>query len=292
MPALPRVADCCACSAPVSVARFSGQRFATAQASDYRALVCVLLEGGSDGENTLIRYDSAGYQQYAVGAYRGLRHQHRAERAVADPADRARPRRTAWHPACAAMQSLFDQKRLAVIANVGVVQRPVTRAGLQADTDPRPSQLFSHADQVREVQTADATDLLQTGWGGRIADRLSTFNAGNPFPGADHARRCATVHQWQYVDSACRPDERFLRASCRAATCRSTGLRDAALLQMLDESRTNLYEQRRADAGQAEPAVVHLSSIRSWAISNTPHRLPCSTARTTTSACNCGKSRA
>ena len=34
-------------------------------ASDYRALVCVFLQGGNDGENTLIRSDAAGYQSYA-----------------------------------------------------------------------------------------------------------------------------------------------------------------------------------------------------------------------------------
>ena len=35
-------------------------------APDYKALVCVLQLGGNDGENTLVRYDSAGYQNYAA----------------------------------------------------------------------------------------------------------------------------------------------------------------------------------------------------------------------------------
>jgi hypothetical protein len=34
-------------------------------AADYKALVCLFQAGGNDGENTLVRYDTAGYQQYA-----------------------------------------------------------------------------------------------------------------------------------------------------------------------------------------------------------------------------------
>src|SRR5450755_4200816 len=36
------------------------------QASDYKALVCVFMFGGNDGNNTLIPIDTAGYGQYAV----------------------------------------------------------------------------------------------------------------------------------------------------------------------------------------------------------------------------------
>src|SRR5262249_10285166 len=43
------------------------RNFALAQAAaDYKALVCINLAGGNDGENTLIPYDSAGYQAYAA----------------------------------------------------------------------------------------------------------------------------------------------------------------------------------------------------------------------------------
>ena len=35
-------------------------------ASDYKALVCVFMFGGNDGNNTLIPLDTAGYGQYAA----------------------------------------------------------------------------------------------------------------------------------------------------------------------------------------------------------------------------------
>ena len=43
-----------------------GRGTALAQAApNFKALVCIALLGGNDGENTLIRYDNAGYQHYA-----------------------------------------------------------------------------------------------------------------------------------------------------------------------------------------------------------------------------------
>ena len=44
---------------------FAERNRALAQAApDYRALVGVFMQGGNDGENMLIRYDTAGYQRY------------------------------------------------------------------------------------------------------------------------------------------------------------------------------------------------------------------------------------
>ena len=39
---------------------------ASAQAADYRALVCVFLYGGNDGLNTIVAADDAGYARYAA----------------------------------------------------------------------------------------------------------------------------------------------------------------------------------------------------------------------------------
>jgi len=125
---------------------------AESPASDYRALVCVMQEGGNDGENTLIRHDSAGYQQYAAvrPAASGINIAQSSLLPV-QPPSQSFP--YAFHPACTALQALFNEKKLAVIANVGNLVRPATRAGLLAGTDPRPSQLFNHADQLRQIQT-------------------------------------------------------------------------------------------------------------------------------------------
>src|SRR5713226_7203833 len=36
-------------------------------AGDYKALVCIYLNGGNDGNNTVVPADATGYQAYSVG---------------------------------------------------------------------------------------------------------------------------------------------------------------------------------------------------------------------------------
>ncbi len=88
-----RLLKCCRRHAACS--RRSSATVALAQsAPDYKALVCIFLQGGNDGENTLIRHDTAGYQTYAAIRTTGVGHQHSAGAAAADPAGARRTRRT------------------------------------------------------------------------------------------------------------------------------------------------------------------------------------------------------
>ena len=57
-----------------------------------------------------------------------VRHQHSAGAAAADPACAGGPP-FGFHPACAPLQALFDRKKLAVVANVGMLAQPSTRVG-------------------------------------------------------------------------------------------------------------------------------------------------------------------
>ena len=149
-------------------------------ATDYKALVCLYLQGGNDGENTLIRYDNAGYQNYAsIRTPASGINIPQAQLLPIQPAKTATP--YGFHPACAPLQGLFNQKKLAVVANMGMLVRPSTKAGLAAGS-PRPANLGSHLDQEMQIQTADYTSFERVGWGGRIADRLDPFNPGTLFP--------------------------------------------------------------------------------------------------------------
>ena len=83
----PSAGSCCKFAAASGLLAAIERNVALAQsAPDYKALVCVNLAGGNDGENTLIRYDTAGYQNYATIRTAGFRHQHPAGAAPADPA--------------------------------------------------------------------------------------------------------------------------------------------------------------------------------------------------------------
>ena len=67
-----------------------------------------------------------------------------------------------------------------MLANVGTLVRPTTRAQFQQRQDTAPQNLFSHEDQQAQMQTA-ALDDGQTGWAGRTADKVQSIFGGN-FP--------------------------------------------------------------------------------------------------------------
>ena len=150
-------------------------------APDYKALVCLYLQGGNDGENTLIRYDGAGYQNYAsVRSPASGINIPQAQLLPIQPAGLSTP--YGFHPACGPLQKLFDQKKLAVVANMGMLVQPSTKQGLVTQGAQRPTNLFSHSDQELQMQTCDWTSSDRVGWGGRIADRLDPLNPGTLFP--------------------------------------------------------------------------------------------------------------
>ena len=118
------------------------RNFALAQAApDYRALVCINLVGGNDAENTLVRFDTAGYNAYAAvrPPASGINIA-QGDLLPVQPASIATP--FGFHPACAEMKALFDQKKLAVVANMGMLVQPSTKSGLEAAFAPRPAALF------------------------------------------------------------------------------------------------------------------------------------------------------
>lgn len=144
-----------------------------AQVGDYKALVCVFLFGGNDGTNTVVPYSQTDYNAYAT-----------ARTNLALPRTDLLPitpltsdgRSFALHPVLTGLQSLFAQKKLAVVANVGPLLVPTTRQQYQQRTVPLPPQLFSHSDQQTHWQTAWPEEVPKTGWGGRLADVINAAN--------------------------------------------------------------------------------------------------------------------
>jgi uncharacterized protein (DUF1501 family) len=77
------------------------------------------------------------------------------------------------------LQTLFNQGHLGIVANVGTLVAPVTRAQYLAGGAAVPPQLFSHADQSVQWQTSVPDQISKTGWGGRMADALQSLNANS-----------------------------------------------------------------------------------------------------------------
>lgn len=151
----------------------------SAPASDYKALVCVFMFGGNDGNNTVIPLDTGGYASYSNVRTAGSGIQlAQASLLPIQPANSSTP--YGLHPALDELKALFDQRHLAILANVGTLTQPTTKAQYAAGV--RPESLYSHADQQAQWQSSVSKGPSATGWGGRIADQLASFNASSGFP--------------------------------------------------------------------------------------------------------------
>ena len=154
-------------------------------ATDYKALVCVFLNGGNDGNNMLVSLDQ--YDGPAGSLVEGYSNVRNAA-GLAIPKANLLPLTPAsggsygFHPNMPQMQSLFSQGKLAVLCNMGPLVEPLTRTTYQNGTGKKPLQLFSHSDQQGLFQTAIASTASQTGWGGRLADKTNGLNGSATFP--------------------------------------------------------------------------------------------------------------
>lgn len=152
-------------------------------ATDYKALVCIFFNGGNDGNNTIVPVDATRYGEYAnVRNAAGLAIPAPGQTGGLLPVNPLSGGAYGLHPSLPELKTLFDNRQLAVVSNVGPLVEPLTRATYQNGSGKRPLQLFSHSDQVAQWQTSVANDTSQTGWGGRTADRATTLNGAATFP--------------------------------------------------------------------------------------------------------------
>ncbi|HBL26417.1 MAG TPA: hypothetical protein DD490_06245, partial [Acidobacteria bacterium] len=140
---------------------------------DYKALVCVFQYGGNDSNNLLV---PRGTDYTAYAAARSNLALSQASLLPVTPLSGAGGRQWGLHPSLTGVRNLFNQQRIALVANVGPLVAPVTRAEYLAGTAALPPQLFSHSDQTVHWQTSLPDQPVRTGWGGRVADLLHTLN--------------------------------------------------------------------------------------------------------------------
>jgi uncharacterized protein (DUF1501 family) len=150
-----------------------------AGASDYKALVCIFLYGGNDANNMIVPLDTAGYANYAqTRSFLALPQAQLLPLAVASGAPLY-----GLHPALPGLQSLWAAGQLAVVANVGTLVQPLTKAQYLSTATIKPQSLFSHIDQQHQWQASiSSTSSSNSGWGGRLTDQLSALNVNSSVP--------------------------------------------------------------------------------------------------------------
>jgi len=147
--------------------------------SDYRALVCVYLQGGNDGHGTVIATDPESFAAFttARSGAPGLAY----PMANLLPITLKTPqsgRTFALNPSLGGVQSLFNAGRAAIVANTGTLVTPASKTQINANSVPLPDSLFSHFDQTAAWH-AIASNLgssERVGWGGAVADAIEAMN--------------------------------------------------------------------------------------------------------------------
>ena len=147
---------------------------------DYRALVCVFLFGGNDADNMVVPIDGQARMDYE--SVRASLLLDAASLLPIGSVNHATYGTTTYglHPGMTHLHAIAS--KLAVVANVGTLVKPLTKDEYRLKLQPVPQALFSHADQQRQLQTASPIVPSGTGWGGRLADRLQGLNAPSTFP--------------------------------------------------------------------------------------------------------------
>jgi uncharacterized protein (DUF1501 family) len=166
----------------VTLPTLMGARVNAADVSGYKALVCVFLFGGIDTHELLIPFDQPNHDIYTDIRQGIAPDGSRTQSALLalNPTNGAAfgSRAFALPPEMAGVKSLFDQGKASVVANVGPLIRPVTRAAYRNRSADLPPRLFSHNDQ-QAVWQANAPEGAQLGWGGLFADAVLSSGA-NP----------------------------------------------------------------------------------------------------------------
>ena len=158
--------------------------------SDYRALVCIYLNGGNDGDNTVIPIHGdaqvSNYSAYsAARSAKGLALPQNSLLPISVP--RAGNLTYGLHPSLGPISGglndgiydLWAKGKLAIVSNVGTLVAPTTRAQFLNNLVRKPYQLYSHSDQTNQFHggRSDLTPL--TGWGGRVSDLRTAYDNPN-----------------------------------------------------------------------------------------------------------------
>jgi uncharacterized protein (DUF1501 family) len=182
----------------------------------YKALVCIFMYGGNDAYNTVLATDATSWQHYLNHRNPKLRNPADTSQSIALMAPgtaanltldsnlperlggvlpisqtRQSGRTVALHPSLTQIQSMHQAGNAAVLANVGPLLRPTTKADWANAGIKKPAKLFSHNDQQATWQSF-SPEGATAGWGGRMGDLLMGCNGTGSVVNVEIIRRLFT----------------------------------------------------------------------------------------------------
>ena len=245
--------------------RFMNAAVAQSNISDYKALVCIFLQGGDDSNNLIIPTSTTDYNNYTYWRKPVLAQPLSSLQNLVSPVTSQNYVDSAghsygFHPACPELAQLFGGGKLAVMLNVGTLIHPVSRAQYLTNTAKMPPQLFSHADQVSQWQTSLPDQPPTTGWAGRCADLLNSVQPGAPIS------LCVSLGGANTLEVGNIVSQYSVSSSGAISLAGVSGARLAALTNLLGLQYLNMQSQ--AYAGVAAHSI-NTGTLLNNAITNT-----------------------
>ena len=156
------------------------QNAAADSSNDYKAIICFFMYGGMDSHNMLIPSGSnTNLAVYNAARAEGVRIEQNEVLSLSDNPN--------WslHPKLDFLRYCYNNStdnHLAILRNVGTLDRPITKTEYQQNPKVAPDQIFGHNIQQDIWQAALAPDVPRTsGWFGRMANLMDPYFNGSQF---------------------------------------------------------------------------------------------------------------
>ena len=244
---------------------------------DYKALICVFLNGGNDSNNMIIPTLPSEWASYSAirspvlaipntdgGPATTLAMSSRNGQAGFPASD---GRTYGFHPAMPEIRTLFNAGVVAPVFNVGTLSFPLTKTQYSANSVPRPPQLFSHSDQQTQWQTSLPDQPNTSGWGGRMADLFTAANY-NSGGGISMAVTLAGSNLFEVSSNNLAPQYAITNTGAIPLGGGVSGNRQAALKSILAANKTSADLQTAAYADILDHSINQADALNLALLTN------------------------